>query len=1001
MRQAAVTASALLLLGSAAAPAGEGADRLAFFRARVRPLLQRCVGCHGGDDPSNGLNLTTRSLALKGGEAGPALRPGQASKSLLYTMVAGKKMPPKRPLAPEEVAILRRWIDDGAAWDGTVERRRRPVVGGPKRAGADWWSLQPLRRPALPLVKDTAWVRNPIDAFILAALEAKQLRPAPEADRATLLRRVTFDLTGLPPTPAEIDAFLRDTSADAWEKVVDRLLASPHYGERWGRHWLDVARFGESQGFERDKLRDHAWRYRDYVIHSFNEDKPYPQFIKEQIAGDVLAPGSAEGVVATGFLVAGPWDEVGSTQQSVLMRRRVREEELEDMVSATAQTFLGLTVNCARCHNHKFDPITQRDYYRLKAALEGVRHGNRPLPASSLTRLTADVARLEKEIAGLEEAGRRKVLARQKRPHDRGLPIPMARWSFESDARDSVGGLHGTLLGGAVIANGRLRLNGKGALVRTAPLPRPLAAKTLEVWTTVADLGQRGGGVLSVQRKDGGVFDAIVYGERQPRKWIAGSDFFRRTRDQAAAEETNGSADLVHLAIVYAGDNTITLYRNGAPYGAAYTPTGNGTGLRTYSAGDSHVLFGLRHTGAGNGYFAGEIEEARLYDRALTAAEMVASYRAGVERVPLAEVLRELTPEQRRRREQALAELAGKRRALQRQAPPGLAYAANPSPAEPTYVLVRGDTEKKAERVAAGGLEVIKTPSPEWGLAVDAPEGQRRRKLAEWLAGPENPLPARVLVNRVWGWHFGRGFVETPSDFGFNGGRPSHPELLDWLASEFTAQGGSLKKLHRLILLSSTYRQASRFDSRAAAVDADNRLLWRFAPRRLEGEAVRDAMLAVSGELNRVVGGPSFRPFKVTVFNSHFYTLTDPPGPEYNRRTVYRMSVNSAKAPLLDAFDCPDPSVKMPRRSTTTTPLQALALMNNSFVLRQAKHFAERVQREAVGEAAAQVAWAYRLALGRKPVAEEAERAARLVREHGLDGLCWALLNSSEFLYLK
>jgi hypothetical protein len=998
MRHAAVIASALLLLGSTAV-AGEDADRLAFFREHVRPLLQRCVGCHGGDEPSNGLNLTSRPLALKGGETGPALRPGQASKSLLYSMVVQKKMPPRRPLAPEEIAILRRWIDDGAAWDGTIERKRRPVVGEPKRAGPDWWSLQPVRRPPPP-VKDAARVRNPIDTFVLAALEAKGLRPAPEADRATLLRRVTFDLTGLPPTPAEIDAFLRDASPDAWEKVVDRLLASPHYGERWGRHWLDVARFGESQGFERDKLRDHAWRYRDYVIRSFNDDKPYPQFVKEQIAGDVLAPGSAEGVIATGFLVAGPWDEVGSTQQGLVMRRRVREEELEDMVSATAQTFLGLTVNCARCHNHKFDPITQRDYYRLKAALEGVRHGNRPVPVPSLTRLSAEVARLETEIARLEEAGRRKVLARQKRGSEKGLPAPMARWSFESDARDSVGRLHGTLIGGAVIVNGRLKLNGKGTFVRTAPLSRPLKAKTLEVWTTPANLGQRGGGVLSVQSKDGGVFDAIVFGESQPRKWIAGSEFFRRTRDRAGLEEMSGPSDLVHLAIVYAADHSITLYRNGAPYGEVYTPMGDGAGLRTYAAGDGHILFGLRHTGAANGYFSGEIEEARLYDRALTAAEVAASYRAGVERVPLAQVLSELTPEQRRRREQALAEVAGKRKLLQQQSPP-LAYAANPSPPEPTYVLVRGDVEKRGERVGAGGLEVIKTPAPEWGLPVDAPEGQRRLKLAKWLAAPENPLPARVLVNRVWGWHFGRGLVETPSDFGFNGGRPSHSELLDWLASEFTARGGSLKKLHRLILLSSTYRQSSRYDATAAAADADNRLLWRFAPRRLEGEAVRDAMLAVSGELNEAIGGPSFRPFKVTVFNSHFYELTDPLGPEYNRRTVYRMNVNSAKAPLLDAFDCPDPSVKMPRRSTTTTPLQALALMNNSFVLRQAKHFAGRVPREAGSEVAAQVAWAYRLALGRKPTPREAERAEKLVREHGLESLCWALLNSSEFLYLR
>ncbi|MBI1916038.1 MAG: PSD1 domain-containing protein [Planctomycetes bacterium] len=718
-------------------PVAHGEDKTTLFREQVRPILQRCVHCHSGDEPASGLNLSTRPLALKGGESGPALRPGRARDSLLFSMVSSKKMPPKKSLGAEEIALLRRWIDDGATWEGTVERVRKPVTGEARRAGPDWWSLQKVRRPSLPSVKRTECARTPVDTFVLAALEAKDLSPAPPADRATLLRRVTFDLTGLPPTLGEVDAFLKDQSPDAFEKVVERLLASPHYGERWGRHWLDVARFGESQGFERDKLRDHAWRYRDWVVRSFNDDKPYPQFIKEQLAGDVPHPhpppprgegwgGGADGIVATGFLVAGPWDEVGATQQGVLMRMRVREEELEDMVSATAQAFLGLTVNCARCHDHKFDPILQKDYYRLKAALEGVRHG-----------------------------------------------------------------------------------------------------------------------------------------------------------DQAI-----------------------------------------------------------------------------------------------------------LTPAQ-----------AKKRDAMKSRGPPPMAYAANPVQPGPTHVLIRGDIEKKGTLVSAGGLSAIKEPSSEWGLAPDAPEGLRRLKLAEWIASPEHPLTARVMVNRVWQWHFGRGLVETPSDFGFNGGKPTHPELLDWLASEFTARGWSIKSLHRLIVLSNAYQQSSRFNARAAAVDADNRLLWRFEPRRLEGEAVRDAMLAASGELNQAVGGPSFRPFTVTVFNSHFYTLTDPLGPEFNRRTIYRMNVNSAKSPLLDAFDCPDPSVKMPRRSTTTTPLQALALMNNSFVLRQARYFATRVQREAGVGAERQVALAYRLALGRGPKPEEARQAVALVREHGLEGLCWALLNASEFLY--
>jgi hypothetical protein len=586
-------------------------------------------------------------------------------------------------------------------------------------AKADWWSLRKLTRPEPPAVKLKAWVRNPIDAFVLAALEARGLQPAAAADKATLLRRVTFDLIGLPPTPEEIDAFLKDDSPDAYAKVVDRLLASPHYGERWARHWLDVARFSESQGFEYDRIRDHAWRYRDYVVESFNEDKSYPQFVKEQIAGDMIEPVGPNGIIATGFLTAGPWDEAGNGSVSKPLKARIREEELEDIIGTVGQTFMGLTVNCARCHNHKFDPIEQKDYYRFKAVFEGVRYGNRPIST-----------------------------------------------------------------------------------------PKPM------------------------------------------------------------------------------------------------------------------------------------------------------------------------------------------------QLPP-LAWCAVPSVPPPTFLLRRGDVDKPGEQVVAGGLSAIKAPAPDFGLAADAPEGTRRLKLAEWLTNSDNPLPARVMVNRIWHYHFGRGIVASPNDFGFNGERPTHPELLDWLASEFIARGWSVKKLHKLLVTSATYQQSSAYNAKAAEQDADDRYLWRFAPRRLEGEAVRDAMLSVSGQLNPQVGGPSFRPFTVTVFNSAFYTLTDSPDPEQNRRTLYRINVESAKSPLLEAFDCPDPSTKTPRRAVTTTPLQALTLMNNSFVLRQARCFGDRVRKEAGNDADAQVRRAYLLAFGRPPTKDEMERAAPLAKKYGPEMLCWVLLNSSEFLYLR
>ncbi len=733
-----------LLLGgmslvAALTPAQAQPSNARAFQDRIYPILQRCVACHSGDTPAGDLDLTTRGSALKGGESGPALTPGDVDKSLLFSMASSKEMPPKKPLSAAEIDTLRQWIAAGASWDGGVTKANSQAAG--ERAGPDWWSLQKVQHIEPPVVQDRQWVRNPIDAFVLAELERHGLRPAAPAGRAALLRRATYDLHGLPPTPDEIDAFVSDESPAAYEKVIDRLLASPRYGERWGRHWLDVARFAESHGFERDQIRDHAWRYRDYVIRAFNDDKPYPQFVREQLAGDALEPWTADGVIATGFLTAGPWDEVGNTvTASAVLRQRVREDELEEMLAAVGQTFLGLTLNCARCHDHKFDPITQRDYYRVKAVFDGVRFGDRPIVPPGQARPNQLATQLEKAVSAALKAA---------------LP------------------------------------------------------------------------------------------------------------------------------------------------------------------------------------------------------------------------------------------------------PPRLVWAAVPKQPPATRLLQRGDVEKPGEEVRAGPPALGRTPPPDFPVPTDAPEAQRRAVFAEWVVRPDNPLTARVLVNRVWHYHFGRGLVATPNDFGFNGERPTHPRLLDWLAGEFVAQGGSVKKLHRLIMLSATYQQAATFDARAAAVDADNRLLWRFAPRRLEGEAVRDAMLSVSGRLNGAAGGPSFRPFSVKIFNSHFYTLTDEERPEFDRRTVYRINVNSARSPLLESFDCPDPSTKTPRRTVTTTPLQALGLMNNAFVLRSARYFAGRVRNEVGDDAAKQISHAYRLAFGRAPTPGEVERAAPLVRDHGLEHLCWVLLNASEFLYLR
>lgn len=755
-------------------------ERVDFMRD-IQPIFaSRCTSCHGPEKQKNGLRLDEKAAALAGGESGPIFEVGNSAASRLIQRVAGldadSVMPPKgERLTAAQVGLLRAWIDQGGAWPDTAQAK--PPATLPENR---LWCLQPLTKGPLPVVQDRSWGRNAIDRFVLAALEQRGLHPALEVDRPTLLRRVTFDLVGLPPTPDELSAFLEDTHPEAYERAVERLLASPQYGERWGRHWLDLARYTESQGFEYDHMRANAWHYRDYVIASFNRDLPYNQFVREQIAGDVLTPLTTEGMVATSLLVCGPWDQAGSSQANLTERRVTREEELEDLVSVVCQTFLGLTVNCARCHAHKFDPIPQEDYYRVKSVFEGVRHGEREIATAEMkARAEREASRLRAEIAGAEE---------------RAALLESRAW------QESLGGLSG-------------------------------------------------------EAKD---------------EWAQCQEEIERDRHRL--KET--------------------------------------------------VSFPLSYTGV-------------------------------------------------------------------RQQP------------EPTHRLKRGNVRTPLEEVRPGALSAITELDSDFRLAPDAPEAERRRRFAQWLTDERNPLTGRVIANRVWQYHFGQGLVATPNDFGASGSGVSHPELLDWLADRLMTEQWSLKALHRLVVCSAAYRQAATFDEQAARQDAENRLLWRFTPRRLEAESVRDAMLYVSGQINLTQHGPSFRPFDTETFNATFYLPKDKLGPEFNRRTVYRMNVNSGKDPMLDALDCPDPSVKAPRRGVTTTPLQALSLMNNSFVQRQADALADRVSRETEGDLRGAIVQAYLRSFGREPSARELSRALPVAEETGLRNVCWALLNATEFLYVR
>lgn len=998
-----------LLIWAAIAQSG-AADETAIkdFDHKIAPLLaQRCLNCHSGDEPKGKLDLSSREPAMAGGESGVAIDPGKLATSLAWEYIDSDQMPPKKPLSAAEKAQLRSWIESGAKW-GT-EKIDPFRYSTDSRAGIDWWSLQPVRKTLPPTKVSPGWTENPIDAFVDAKRTEAGLAASPEADKRTLIRRLSFDLLGLPPTPDEINTFLNDTSDHSYEDLVDRMLASPHYGERWARHWLDIVRFGESNGFEYDQPRDNAYPYRNWVINAFNQDMPYDEFVRMQLAGDILRPDDFEAAAATGFLVAGPHNTTLPANDK--MKMSMAQDEIEDLVGNVGQTFLGLTTNCARCHDHKFDPVSQKEYYQFAASLTGVTHGERTmqiaLPVEQQRRLVEVRLQLQgrrKTLSDIEKASRDRILAERKNGNG-SLPEPplaLTKWEFEEDLKDSFGNLDAAASGNARIVDGSLVLDGKDSFVSTKPLNVDLQEKTLEAWVQLDDLNQAGGGVIGVQMLDGSNFDAIVFGEREPKKWMAGSNGFVRTQPFNGVEETEAKDRAVHFAIVYQKDGTITGYRNGVAYGESYRPSD----LQSYPAGKAQVIFGLRHSPVGgNRMLTGRIHRAQLYDRALTAEEVAAS--AGVadrDYVSSAQMLAGLSVAERELHQQLTAEIASLQTESDglvklQQAKLYTCLSGNPGI---TKVLNRGDVGSPAEVVSAAGLSAVTGQSSDFGLAPDASDADRRLKLAEWITDRDNPLFSRVIVNRLWQYHFGQGLVATPSDFGFNGGHPSHPDLLDWLAQKLRSDCYRLKSMHRLMVTSTTYRQSSSPNIAAAKIDADNRLLWRKSPLRLEAEEIRDAVLVATGQLNAAIGGVGYRDVRHFQFKgSNFYESIDEAGPEARRRTIYRFSPRGGRNPFLDTFDCPDPSVTTPKRAATTTPLQSLALMNNALVFQMADDFATRMQREAGDSTVAQIKLVYRVAYAREADEQELQSAVPFVVENGLASFCRVILNSNEFLYVR
>src|SRR5579883_88444 len=938
------TALITLLAFSASAAVGMGDEKptapppraAVDFASDVQPILAKhCYTCHGPDKQRGGFRLDRKPDALRGGDSGTAIVPGKTAESLLLKKLtstdAKERMPLGRdPLSAEQIRTLSAWIEAGAPWPASTE-----VV-------EKHWAFQPVKRPAVPEISNpTSEIRNPIDRFIVAKLNANGLALSSEAPRRILIRRLKFDLLGLPPTPEEVEAFVVDKSPNAYEKLVERYLASPHYGERWARHWLDVVRFAESDGFETNQPRPNAYHYRDYVIKALNDDKPYDQFVREQLAGDTLGADAA-----TGFLVGGAWDAVKSPDLTLTLNQRA--DELHDMVGTTSSAFLGLTVACARCHAHKFDPIPQLDYYRLKAVFAGVQHGERPVRngddaarKKEAERLRSQLAELESKLAAMEpladpaatDPRRPAVNPRLNTERFKPIKAKFVRFViFETNSVEPCIDELEVFTSGLKPANVALASTGAKA-TSSGNYPNAPSIHRLEF---IHD-GKYGNGRSWISNKPG-------------RGWVQIELAEAVTIDRIAWARDREGKYTDRLATRYRID--VSLDRES---------------WVVVASSDDRAEF---NTGA-----------ATLVPAGLTPGERAAWMKL-TQRI--AELRKQLTDLGRAQ----------------------MAYAGRFMTPEVTHRLNRGEATQKKEVVAPGVLTEI-------GLTISIPENatdaERRAALAKWITDPRHPLTARVIVNRLWQHHFGVGIVDTPSDFGRNGTKPTHPELLDWLASELVnpnhklgndVTSWSLKHIHRLIVTSATYRQSSAANAASLAKDAQSRLLWRYPPRRIEAEPIRDAILFVSGKLDLTMGGPGFDLFEPNNNYVKVYTPKKEFGSAEFRRMIYQQKPRMQLDDTFGAFDCPDAGQIAPKRNVSTTPLQALNLLNSNFMLQQAGYFAERVKKDAGSEPEAQVKHAFALAFQRSPSAKERVAALKLVKDHGLMALCRALLNANEFVFV-
>jgi hypothetical protein len=1002
------------ILCAAACTGGETlpppADKPVDFARDVQPLLARsCYSCHGPTKQKSNFRLDRRLAAFKGGDFGKAIIPHKSAESPLVRYVAGLEegmiMPPEgegKQLTAAEIGILRRWIDDGAAWPVDPDEETKPT---------DWWSLKPLVKPAVPSsgegFQPASAIDNPIDAFVFAKLQEKKLTPSPQSDRRTLIRRLTYDLHGLPPTPEEVESFLADDAPDAYERLVDRLLASPRYGERWARHWLDVVHYGESNGYGMDRPRMNAWPYRDYVISAFNSDKPYDRFVQEQIAADALFPDEPQWTAALGFAASGPFNQSALVEQvdGTECKKIALNLDRDDMVTTVSATFLSMTIHCARCHEHKFDPLTQNDYYRLQAVFAGVGRAERPFdPDPSVRQSREELQKLKADLEKQPDAHPPSAidmeqLAKSEAAWEQSLSDQAAAWvtlDVEKIESTSSGTKFERQDDGSYLATGEAAEKDTYKIFAKTSLPK-LSAIRLEVLPDdrlpSKGPGRQDNGNLHLSEIRLNLVPSAT--PDQPQKLAlqnATADFNQQGWGIERAVDGNASTAWGIFPEVGKSHQAVFEVKEPANPSQAMIVI-----ELDQIHGARHLIGRLRLSATDKSH---PVRIPSLPIDVLTVLAKPAEHRNETERKRLFDVHR------LKYIDDQIAALPPQQKvwAIQGDFPQRRNYKSIPEP-YPIHILRRGNIQTPLEEVTPGGFECVTTLPADLPISNPKNEKERRAALARWITSPHNMLTWRSIVNRVWHYHFGRGIADSPNDFGRMGSEPTHPELLDWLAVEFRDSGGSLKALHKLIIMSATYRQTSATNPDSAKIDSDNRYLWRMSRPRLDAESLRDSLLSASGTLDSTMGGPAVMQFKYADPNMEVspqvdYMGFDPDSPSSFRRGIYRFLFRNVNDPLLEAFDVSDPSLSVAKRNMTITSLQALSLWNNRFVLRQCEHLAGRVEREAP-DLSSQIDRLYRLLLGRPPSSAEANELSVFAQKHSLAAACRVLVNSNEFLFVR